>query len=246
MARLIGILATIASLALLGSCSSGVSNTGAGARNTDCKSGDLNLICTATITMETTSIDAYASDTNMDGTPDELLTTQTGDMTITITDPLGTFSHIFQGATFETYDVSFESGRADAPKLGTRRYTQTMSITLSAAGTGSNSVTIPIVDLVTKKRFRDTAKFNIVYPYVVTVRATGRDFATNHTIVVVARINVEFADFLPSVPTPMTPSGASIIDYGSGLKVAHNESLKDVQIRWQAIGPVAERFSSDG
>lgn len=198
MARLIGILATIFTLA---SCSSGVSNSGGGAAGTNCAGGALNMICTASIQMESFSIDAFASDTDSDGFPDELLETDTGTMNIRIADPLGEFSGTFQGVTFETFDVSFASGQGGAPSLGQRRFTNTLSIEMTNS-TGEGSIVIPIVDLVTKRQFSQQASGSTVFPYVVTVRATGRDFATNSVVVAVARTNIEIGNFVESVPTP--------------------------------------------
>ncbi|HSH42983.1 MAG TPA: hypothetical protein VK973_12735 [Arenicellales bacterium] len=204
MARLFGILAAIFTLA---SCSSGVSNTGAGAAGTNCAGGELNMVCTASIQMETFSFDAFASDTDGDGFPDELLETETGTVTITISDPLGEFSNTFQGATFETYDVSYNSGQGGAPNLGPRRFTNTLSITMSNS-TGTGSIDIPIVDLVTLREFAEQASGSTVYPYVVTVRATGRDFATNSVVVAVARANIEIGNFVESVPEPPEEEGS--------------------------------------
>lgn len=232
MARLIGILVAIASLA---ACSSGVSNTGAGAASgTDCKSNDLNLICTMVITMDSTDVDAYASDTNNDGFPDELLTNTNGTLDITVVDPLGTFAHIFQGITWQTYDVSYATGQPKGPVLGQRRYTSTFSITL-VNNTGEGTVQIPIVDLVTKKEFSNHANPNRIYPYVVTVRATGTDFATGHHVVVVARITIHMGDFVQSVPTPpsTSTSTASVIDYRAGLLDVAEADTDASNVRWQ-------------
>jgi hypothetical protein len=196
MARLFGILLTTLTLA---ACSSGVSNTGAGAAGTTC--GSVDLVCTGSIEMDSISIDAFASDTDFDGFPDELLETDQGTLRIRINDPLGRFSNTFQGATFQTYDVSFNSGKGGAPKLGTRRFTGTLTFELNS-GTGEGTIVIPIVDLVTKRQFQEQASGSTVFPYVVTVRAAGRDFATNSPLVVVARTNIEIGNFVESVPTP--------------------------------------------
>ena len=196
MFRLLGIL--IATMGLT-ACSSGISNQGAGAAGTNCSR--VELTCTMTISVESISIDAFASDTDFDGFPDELVESDLATLTIEINDPLGTWSNTFQGVTWQTYDISYNSGQGGAPNLGTRRFTGTFSITLSNS-TGSGSVTIPIVDLVTKAEFSKQASGSTVYPYVVTVRATGRDFATGQEVVVVARINLELGDFVQSVPEP--------------------------------------------
>lgn len=193
MARLFGILATILTLA---ACSSGVSNTGAGAAGTNCAGGELNMVCTASLSVDPTTIDVCATDTDGDGEPDELATTDTGTMTIRVRDPLGEFSNTFQGVTFETYDVSYDSGDGGAPNLGTRRFTQTLSIELTDS-TGEGSVTLPLFDPTTKREFSQQASCSTFYPYVVTVRATGRDFATNSQVVAVARINVQLGDTTP-------------------------------------------------
>lgn len=197
MARLIGILVTLASLA---ACSSGVSNSGAGAAGTDCGSGDLNLICTANLAMGSTTVDAYSTDT------------ATGTLTITVTDPLGTFSHIFEGVTFDTYHVNFTSSTPGAPVLGTRAYSNTLTINL-VNHTGTGSVTIPIADSVTLKEFRDHAKANLVYTYLVTVQAFGRDFAANKPVLVVAHITIQMGSFT-STTTPASSSASA----GSILK----------------------------
>lgn len=193
MARLFGILATILTLA---ACSSGVSNTGAGAAGTNCTAGELNMVCTASLSVDPTTIDVCATDTDGDGEPDEQATTDTGTMTIRIRDPLGEFSNTFQGVTFETYDVSYDSGDGGAPNLGSRRFTQTLSIELTDS-TGEGSVTLPLFDPTTKREFSQQASCSTFYPYVVTVRATGRDFATNSQVVAVARINVQLGDTTP-------------------------------------------------
>ena len=235
MARLIGILAglaTVASMAALLSCSSGVSNSGAGAIGTDCKGGDLNLICTGFISFQngSTSIDVFATDTNGNGQPNELIKTSVCTLHVTITDPLGTFSHIFQGVTFETFDISYASGVGHAPVLGTRRATATFSITLTN-NTGSGTVDLPCVDLRTKKLFADQDSNGKVFPYVMTIRATGRDFATNSVVVVTARINIEIGDFVTTVPT--TPSTASAIDYRAGLMKLASLAPSDLHLKWQ-------------
>lgn len=240
MARLIGILVAIASLA---ACSSGVSNSGAGAAGTNCKGGDLNLICTANISFDSTStatstasngisIDAYASDTNGDGQPDELVATDLCTLNISITDPLGTFAHTFEGVTFETFDISYATGKSHAPTLGTRRYTNTVSITLSG-NVGSGSVVLPCVDLVTKDEFVKQNTTYAVVPYVLTIRATGRDFATNSVVVVTARINIEIGDFVSSVPTAPSTSSASVIDYRAGLIDVAKAGTDASNVRWQ-------------
>lgn len=206
MLRFLGILVAIAGLT---ACGSGVNNQGAGAAGTNC--GDVDLVCVMTIELDSISIDVFASDTDLDGFPDELLETDTATLNIVINDPLGVFANIFQGVTFQTYDVSYNSGDAGAPVLGARRFTKTLAITLNNS-TGAGSVEIPFVDLVTKRQYTNRTASGTVHVYVVTVRATGKDFATNTPVVVVARINVEMGDFVESVPTPpeevmMTPTG---------------------------------------
>lgn len=198
MVRLIGTLAAIFTLA---ACSSGVSNDGAGAAGTNCNPGDLDLICTATLSVSPSSVDACA-DAPAEGEDDEEATvvlpgTTTGNMTVTVTDPLGEFDNTFQGMTFQTFDVSFQSGQGGAPNLGQRRFTQTINITISDAQ-GSGSATLPIVDQVTKQQFRDQSSCSTAYPYVVTVRATGQDFATNTPVVAVARTTIEIGNVVDS------------------------------------------------
>jgi hypothetical protein len=233
MARLIGILVAIASLA---ACSSGVSNSGAGAAQTDCKSGDLNLICTMQITVNATSVNAYG--TTVGSTADALIDSTMGTLDINVVDPLGTFTHIFQGITWQTYDVSFSSGRAKAPVLGQRRYTSTLVITLTN-NTGEGTISIPIVDGVTKKEFRNQDQHSgHVFPYVVTVRATGTDFATGHHVFVVARTTIEIGDFTtPTTPTTTTTtttgSTASVIDYRAGLLDVAQADSDASNVRWQ-------------
>jgi len=192
MARLFGILATILTLA---ACSSGVSNTGAGAAGTNCAAGELNLVCHAVLDPTNDSIDVFI-DVDEEGEPvsDVGPATDTATFEVTISDPLGEFSNTFQGVTFETFDVSFDSGQGGAPNLGTRRFTQSFSLTLSGS-TVTGSTIIPLVDQVTKAEFANQASGSTVYPYVVTVRATGRDFATNNVVVVVARANIEIGNF---------------------------------------------------
>lgn len=190
MTRLFTILLTIFGLT---ACSSGVSNSGAGAVGTNCQSGGLNLVCTATIAMSSTTVDACPSDTDGDGVVDEVLGTDTGTLTITVTDPLGQFSQVFQGMTFDSYDVSYASGDGRAPGLGPRQFANTLAITLSDS-TGSGSVTIPIVDVASKNEFEAGASCSTFFPYQVTVRANGRDFATNTPVVVVARISIQIGD----------------------------------------------------
>jgi len=192
MARLFGILGLILTLA---ACSSGVSNTGAGAAGTNCTGGGLDLVCTATVEPSNFSIDVY-TDVDEQGQPvsDTSPATDTITMNITVTDPLGEFSQVFQGVTFQTFDISFDSGQGGAPNLGTRRFTETLNITL-VDSVGSGSATFPMVDQVTKKQFAQQASGSTVFPYVVTVRATGRDFATNTPVVVVARTNIEIGNF---------------------------------------------------
>lgn len=195
MARLFGILGIVLTLA---ACSSGVSNSGAGAAGTSCANGELNLVCTAVLDPNNESIDVFI-DVDEEGEPtsDAAPATDTADLSIRLADPLGEFSKTFQGVTFETYDVSFESGQGGAPSLGTRRFTQTFSLELTD-GTAEGTVEIPLVDQVTKTEFAEQASGSTVYPYVVTVRATGRDFATNSLIVVTARANIEIGNFVDS------------------------------------------------
>ncbi|MDZ7839829.1 MAG: hypothetical protein U5R46_03265 [Gammaproteobacteria bacterium] len=190
MARLFGILVTIFTLS---ACSSGVSNTGAGAAGTDCSSVD--LVCTASIDLDSTSIDVLNDPEEGEEEAATLPASDSGTMNITINDPLGRFAQVFQGVTFETFDVSYESGQGGAPNLGTRRVTGTLTIILSN-NTGTGTIDVPIADQVTKQQFRDQASLSTVYPYVVTIRATGRDIATNNVVVVVARTNIEIGNFV--------------------------------------------------
>jgi len=198
MARLFGILGTLGIVLTLAACSSGVSNSGAGAAGTSCANGELNLVCTAVLDPNNDSIDVFI-DVDEEGEPTSNVgpATDTADLTITLADPLGEFSNTFQGVTFETFDVNFDSGQGGAPSLGTRRFTQTFSLQLSDS-TASGTVEIPLVDQVTKAEFAEQASGSTVYPYVVTVRATGRDFATNSLVVVTARANIEIGNFVDS------------------------------------------------
>lgn len=185
MLRVFGILTAIFSLA---ACSSGVSNTGAGGTGTDCQTGALNFACTAQLSAPTTVL-ACAGGTDEAGQPVAATTTDTGTLNIRISDPLGEFSSTFQGVTLSTYDVSFQSGQGGAPNLGTRRFTNTQSFEMSDS-VASGSVTIPIVDPTTKRQFVNQASCSTIYPYLVTVRATGTDFATNSRVVITARTNI--------------------------------------------------------
>jgi hypothetical protein len=195
MFRLFGILVAIAGLT---ACSSGVTNQGAGGSGTNC--GAVDLVCVMTIELESFSIDAFASDTDLDGFPDELLESQTATLNIVINDPLGVWSNIFQGITFTRYHVTYdESGRA--PNLGPRTFTGTLPITLSGS-TGTGSIEIIIADQATFRQFSSQASGSTVFSYVITIQAFGRDFATNKDVVVVARINVEIGDFVESPPEP--------------------------------------------
>lgn len=206
MFRLFGILVAIAGLT---ACSSGVTNQGAGGSGTNC--GAVDLVCVMTIELESFSIDAFASDTDLDGFPDELLESKTATLNIVLNDPLGTWSNIFQGITFTRYHVTYdESG--GAPNLGPRTFTGTLNITLSGS-TGSGSIEIIVADQRTFRQFASQASGSSNFSYVITIQAFGRDFATNKDVVVVARVNVEIGEFLESVPQPpdeemmMTPTG---------------------------------------
>lgn len=203
MARLFGILVAIFTLS---ACSSGVSNSGGGAAGTNC--GSVDLICTATLTVpddESSSIDVIndPEETEEGETVVTFPATSNRIMNITVTDPLGRFAQVSQGVTFETYDVAYRSGQGGAPNLGPRRFTDSLTIILedTAAGgpdnnSGTGEVIIPVADQVIKDQFRDQASLSTVYPYIVTVRATGRDIATNSVVVVVARTNVEIGNFV--------------------------------------------------
>lgn len=190
MARLFGLLVTIFSLA---ACSSGVSNSGAGAAGTNC--GSVDLTCSASIGLESTSIDTLNEPEEGEEEATTLPASDNGTLTIQIFDPLGRFANVFQGATFETFDISYSSGQGGAPNLGTRRFSSTLTILLNN-GTGSGSIEVPVADQVTKDQFRDQSSGSTVFPYVVTVRATGRDIATNSSLVVVARTNIEIGNFV--------------------------------------------------
>lgn len=192
MARLLAILVTMTTLALTG-CSSDVSSTGAGGAGTNCG----NLVCTALLEPDTFSSDAYATDTDMppDGIPDELVSADFADLTITISDPLGEFSRVFQGATFNRFRVTFRRVNGGAPVLGPRDVGAAINITLSD-GTGTGTVSIPIVDNVTKKEFRDQASGSTVFVYTVVVQAFGKDFATNSNLVVEGRATIEIGEFI--------------------------------------------------
>lgn len=185
MARLFVLLGTLLTLA---ACSSGVSNSGAGAAGTNCNLGELNMACTAQVSTPN-PIFACAASGEEGAEPEAAATTDFANFSVTISDPLGEFSNTFQGVTFETYDVSFDSGQGGAPNLGTRRFTNTLNIQLTNS-TGSGTVSIPFLDETAKRQFAEQASCSTIYPYVVTVRATGHDFATNSQVIAVARTNV--------------------------------------------------------
>lgn len=195
MARLIGILVMTLSLA---ACSSGVSNTGAGGAGTSCGTAELNLVCHATLDPNNDSIDVFI-DVDEEGEPTSDIgpASDTADMTISIRDPLGEFSQTFQGVTFEQFIVHFDSGQGGAPNLGRRTFGQTFSLEL-VGSVSTGTVTIPLVDQVTKTQFAEQASGSTVFPYRVTVRAIGHDFATNNRIVVVARNDIEIGNFVDS------------------------------------------------
>jgi hypothetical protein len=192
MARLFLILSTITALT---ACSSGVSNTGAGGAGTNCG----KLVCTATLAPDNFSSDAFASDTDdpPDGVADELVSADFATMTITINDPLGQFSRVFQGATFNRFRVTFRRVNGGAPKLGPRDIADVINITLSD-GTGTGNTSLPIVDNVTKQQFRDQASGSTVFVYTVVVEAFGKDFATNSNLVVEGRATIEIGEFIQS------------------------------------------------
>lgn len=194
MARLFIMLLTVTSLA---ACSSGVSNKGAGGAGTNCDI--IDLICTALLSPASFSSDAFATDT--DGDPDttddiEFVEADFATVTINMRDPLGRFSRVFQGATFNVFRITFLRQKGGAPNLGPRDVAETINIELSG-NTGTGSVTIPIVDNVTKREFRQqSGGSGTVHVYTVRVQAIGRDFATNTQITVEARATVEIGEFI--------------------------------------------------
>lgn len=193
MVRLFVILLTMS----LAACSSGVSDSGAGGAGTD--TGGTDLIATATLAPDTFSSDAFASDT--DGDPEttddiELVSADFATITINLADPLGRFSRIFQGVTFNLFRVNFLRVNGGAPNLGQRDVAATINITLSG-GTGTGSVSIPLVDNVTKQEFRNqSGGSGTPQVYTVQVRAFGRDFVTNSLITVEARTTIEIGEFV--------------------------------------------------
>jgi len=195
MARLFGFLVTIASLSLV-ACSSGVSESAGGGSGTT--TGGTDLIANASLSTENISIDAFPTDTNDDGkitAEDQLLSTDFGTLSITITDPLGNFSRVFQQVNFHTFEIRYIEGTERAPDLGLRRVSDNLSITLTD-GTGSGEVDLPIVDLPTKRQFADQASGSTVFNYTVEVRAIGSDIVTASRIIVVARTQIELGDFV--------------------------------------------------
>ncbi len=191
MARLFGILIATFTLA---ACSSGVSNSGAGGAGTNC--GGVDLVCFATLTVDdSTSIDTLGDPEEGEEEATTLPASDSGVFDIEINDPLGRFSNVFQGATFTKFDITFRSGDGGAPNLGRRQAFNTLTITLND-GTGSGDIQLLLVDQVTKDQFRDQSSGSTVYPYVVTVRASGRDIATNTPITVVASTNIEIGNFV--------------------------------------------------
>lgn len=190
MARLFGILVTIFTLS---ACSSGVSNSGGGSAGTNC--GSVDLVCTADIELDSTSIDVLHSPPEGEEEASTLPASDDATMNIQVFDPLGRFANVFQGVTFNTFDISYDSGQGGAPNLGTRRFSGTLTIILSD-NEGDGEIDFPIADQVTKDQFREQSSGSTVYPYLVTVRATGRDIATNSVVVVVARTNIEIGNFV--------------------------------------------------
>ncbi len=191
MARLFGILVTIFTLS---ACSSGVSNSGAGGAGTNC--GGVDLVCFAALSVDdSTSIDTLNDPEEGEEEATTLPASNSGVLSITINDPLGRFEKVFQGATFTRYDITFSSGDGGAPNLGPRQVFNTLTIILTN-GTGSEDIPLLLVDQVTKDQFRDQSSGSTVYPYVVTVRASGRDIATNTPITVVASTNIEIGNFV--------------------------------------------------
>lgn len=201
MSRLFVILLSMT----LAACSSGVSNSGAGGAGTD--TGDTDLIATAVLQPETFSSDAFATVVEGEGEGEgegeeaaaediQLVSADFADMEITITDPLGRWSRVFQGATFTLFRINFLRVNGGAPNLGQRDVAQDLTIVLDG-GTGSGSVNIPLVDNVTKKEFRQQQPDSgTPQVYTVQVRAFGRDFATNTQIVVEARATIEIGEFV--------------------------------------------------
>lgn len=196
MTRLFGILLAMASLFTLAACSSGVSDSAGGGAGTT--TGGTDLVANATLNPETFSSDAFPTDE--DGDPDttddiQLVSVDNADLTITITDPLGRFSRVFQQVNFNTFEVRFIEGNGAAPNLGVRRVGGSLTVNLEG-GTGTGTVTIPLVDNVTKKEFRDQASGSTVYNYTVEVRAIGSDIVTSSRIVVTARSTIEIGEFV--------------------------------------------------
>lgn len=189
MARLIGILAAIMTLA---ACNSGVSNSGAGARGTSCNSSGLDLSCTATVSISPTVIDACPA-VNEDGETIGISPTATANVNIIVRDPLGEFSNINQGVTFDRFEINYDTGQGGAPNLGPRVLGQTVIVELDNS-VGSGTATLPIVDQVTQQQFRNQASCSTVYPYSVSIVARGRDFATNSPLTIVARTTLQIGD----------------------------------------------------
>lgn len=193
MTRLFGILFAIASLFTLAACSSGVSESAGGGAGTT--TGGTDLVANATLDPETFSSDAFATDTDDDGEADQLVSVDNATLTITISDPLGKFSRVFQQITFNTFEVRFIKGNGAAPTLGPRSVGGSLTITLDE-GTGDGQITIPLVDNVTKREFRDQASGSTIFNYTAQVRAIGSDTATGSRIVVTARTTIEIGEFV--------------------------------------------------
>jgi len=193
MTRLFAMPVAIAALLTLAACSSGSSSSAGGGAGTD--TGGTDLVVSASLQPETFSSDAFASDTDGDGEVDQLVSTDNATLAITITDPQGNFSRTFQQVDFNEFRIRFIKGNAAAPTLGPRRVAGSLSITLSDSS-GSGSITIPLVDNVTKREFRERASGSTIFNYTVEVRAIGRDIATGSRIVVVTSATIEIGEFV--------------------------------------------------
>jgi len=196
MTRLLAALFAAASLATLGACSSGVSDSAGGGAGTT--TGGTDLIANATLAPDSFSSDAFATDADGDpATTNDIQTISTdfATLTINVTDPLGRFSRIFQQVNFNSFEIRYIEGNGGAPNLGLRKVSDSLSITLSD-GQGSGSVSIPLVDNVTKRQFRDQASGSTIFNYTVEVRAIGSDIVTSSQIIVVARVTIEIGEFV--------------------------------------------------
>jgi len=197
MTRLFGIPLAIASLLALAACSSGVSESAGGGAGTT--TGGTDLVANASLDPETFSSDAFPTDEDGDPTTTDdvqLVSVDNADLTININDPLGRFSRVFQQINFNTFEVRFIEGNAGAPNLGLRRVAGSLSITLED-GSGSGSVTSPLVDNVTKQQFRDQASPDSgPFNYTVEVRAIGSDIGTSSRIVVTTSTTIEIGEFV--------------------------------------------------